>query len=211
MWCQQFVQWRQVFKRLSPGNSSWELMPRQHKSRVLVILQRRMTWKQPHPLSYESRRQEGGKTTNGPRVCYYPGMLFCSATFLLTREYPFMDYKNWNTWSKCFRWSAAERDLWMMSFIIWCLAIFPSAVWHERPCKPERSTVSPHGQGCSSQSGRPSRSPTAILSTSLSSRRPHELIVYAFNQYPLPGSDAASSLALSTWVGTPFCRICWLF
>ena len=58
---------------------------------------------------------------------------------------------------------AAERDLWMISFIIWCLAIFPSAVWHERPCKPERSTVSPHGQGCSSQSGKPSQSPTAIL------------------------------------------------
>ena len=86
----------------------------------------------------------------------------------------------------------------MISFIIWCLAIFPSAVWHERPCKPERSTVSPHGHGCSSQSGRPSRSPTAILSTSLSSRRPQELIGYAFNQSPLPGSDAASSLALST-------------
>ena len=106
---------------------------------------------------------------------------------------------------------AAERDLWMISFIIWCLAVFPSAVWHERPCKPERSTVLPHGQGCSSQSGKPSRSPTAIIMTSLSSRRPQELIGYAFNQSLLPGSETASSLALSTWVVTPSCRICWLF
>ena len=81
------------------------------------------------------------------------------------------------------------------------IAIFPSAVWHERPCKLERSTVLPHGQGCSSQSGRPSRSPTAMSNLQLlycRVRRPQELIGYAFNQSLLPGSDAASSLALST-------------
>ena len=42
-------------------------------------------------------------------------------------------------------------------------------------------------------------------------QQPQELIGYTFNQSPLPGSDAASSLALSTRIVTPSCRICLLF
>ena len=70
---------------------------------------------------------------------------------------------------------AADKDLWMMSLIIWCRAIFPSADKHERPCLPIRSTTLPLTHGCSSHRGKPRRRPTAILITSLLRRRPHEV------------------------------------
>ena len=65
-WISQLSKVKSNIVSLSPGNCPWELMPKQHKSRVLAILQRRMTWKQQQPRSYESRRQDGGKTKNGP-------------------------------------------------------------------------------------------------------------------------------------------------
>ena len=40
-----------------------------------------------------------------------------------------------------------------------------------RPCKPERSTVLPHGHGCPSHSGKLSQSPTANLGTSFAENR----------------------------------------
>ena len=63
-------------------------MLRQHKSRVLAILQRRMTWMQQQPRSYKSRRQDGGKTKNGPPDLLPGHVILAAQLFILTRECP---------------------------------------------------------------------------------------------------------------------------
>jgi len=57
-------------------------------------------------------------------------------------------------------------------------------------------TNDPHWHWCGTHRLRPSRKPTPTLTTSSSSRRPHEVIGMAKSQSPLWGEEAAKKDAL---------------
>ena len=57
---------------------------------------------------------------------------------------------------------AADNDLWMMSLIICCRVVLPSADRQDSPCVPSQTTCLPHTHVGSTHKDKPSRSPTTI-------------------------------------------------
>jgi len=84
------------------------------------------------------------------------------------------------------------KDRQMMSFKTWRLAILLFAFLHTIAGRPWESTWSSHRHLCGAHRDRPSRIPTATLSSSL---RPQLAIGRARSQSPLCGATEAKNLA----------------